>query len=207
MSLLQVILRVLFPERRHAAVVRTCSRDHVLSLLRPLPLTLSDSVGLLPFRTPEVRALITEAKYQGNRTAQRLLGDVLIEYLEDWLPDALAYEARDVVLVPIPLSKKRYRERGYNQVEEILRPVAKALSLPLHTHVLKRTRSTLPQTTLRKEAREENMKEAFSALSPDPAYLYIVVDDVATTGATLKDAVRALKNAGATRIVPLAIAY
>ncbi|HWH07397.1 MAG TPA: ComF family protein [Candidatus Paceibacterota bacterium] len=207
MKLLQALMRILFPERRHEALVRTLHDDDVLKLLKPVPLALPEGVALLPFRTPVVRALITEAKYHGNARAQRLLGRALTEYLRDWLPDALAYESRTIALVPVPLSKKRYRERGYNQAELIARYAGDALSLTILPHVLKRTRNTAPQTTLGKAARKENVAGAFAAQLPNPAYLYIVVDDVATTGATLAAVAEALTNAGAERVIPLAISY
>ena len=110
-------------------------------------------------------------------------------------------------LIPIPLSKQRYKERGYNQVEAIAQHASKTLSFPLITHLLKRTRHTAAQTSLGKDARLSNMKNAFAAKDLDPSPLYIVIDDVSTTGATLSAAVQALTEAGATRVLPLAIAH
>ena len=196
------LLDILFPPRAREGAVRECTREDVLRLLSPVPLH-DGGAALLPYRQPIVKALVTEAKFKGSAHAQRLLGEVLRDYLHDWLPDVLTFEERDILVLPVPLSKKRYRERGYNQVEELLRHA----EVPVATHILKRSRDTAPQTSLGKQARTENIKGAFEAKHVDPRYLYIVVDDVTTTGATLNEAVRALKDAGALRVAPVALAY
>lgn len=196
------LLDILFPPRAREVRVRECTREDVLRLLSPTPLT-QGGAALLPYREPIVKVLVTEAKFKGSVHAQRLLGEVLRDYLHDWLPDVLTFEERDILVLPVPLSKKRYRERGYNQVEELLRYA----EVPVATHILKRTRDTAPQTSLGKRARADNMRGAFEARHVNPQYLYIVVDDVTTTGATLNEAVCALKDAGASRVVPIALAY
>lgn len=197
------LLEVLFPPRNTERMVRCATRDDVLMHLSPVPL-LHSGAALLPYRTPLVKALITEAKFKANTQAHQLLADTLSEYLRDWLSDREEFETRDVLLLPIPLSKKRYRTRGYNQVEEILKRVR---HWPHATHLLTRTRDTLPQTSLGKKSRRENVAGAFSARTLDPTLLYIVVDDVSTTGATLEAAVHALTAAGARHVVPVALSY
>jgi ComF family protein len=110
--------------------------------------------------------------------------------------------------VPVPLGKERRRERGFNQVEEIARRVAKELGITIDTALLERVRETASQVSLPRRAREENMRGAFSAAHPaNPSYTYIVLDDVITTGATLQAAIDALRAAGAQHIIPLALAH
>lgn len=197
------LLDILFPIRAREQQVREATKEEVLSRLSPIPLH-EAGAALLPYRDPLIKSLIREAKFHGNERAQLLLGEALSDYLHDWLPDILSFEEREVFLIPVPLSKKRYRERGYNQCEEIAKRVP---GVPIATHVLKRVRDTKPQTTLSRKERSRNVERAFEAQHVDARHLYIVLDDVATTGATLKDAVRALKEAGATRVLAVAIAY
>lgn len=197
------LLDLLFPPRSAEVTVRNATLTDLLQHLAPIPLP-NGGAALLPYRTPLVKALVKEAKFRGNVRAQELLGQVLAEYLRDWLPDRQMFEERTTVLIPIPLSRKRYRERGYNQAEEIAK---RGEILPVSTHILKRCRDTLPQTSLGKEARKHNMEDAFAAKNPDPTYLYIIVDDVSTTGATLEAAVAALRAQGAVHVVPIALAY
>jgi len=109
------------------------------------------------------------------------------------------FDEKRYVLIPIPLSKKRFRERGYNQVEKVIRSALTSLpaSVSLSTTVLKRTRETLPQTTLSRSKRLTNMQEAFSVSENlDTNCTYIVVDDVMTTGATMQAALKALNMHG-----------
>lgn len=107
------------------------------------------------------------------------------------------------VIVPIPLSPSRRRERGYNQAALIARALANALDWPMLDSALERTKDTKQQTKLSRGLRLENMEGAFRSRldfrsSKMPVYL---VDDVATTGATLTAAAQALKSAGARKII------
>jgi ComF family protein len=117
------------------------------------------------------------------------------------------------VLIPIPLARKRLRERGYNQSEQLARALAGQWGgrIPVLVDVLVRTRETSTQTALTPETRLANVRAAFAvanvqcsmingrSLDIDHSTL-IIVDDVFTTGATLAEAARALEQAGAKRI-------
>ncbi len=100
------------------------------------------------------------------------------------------------VMVPIPLHRKRLRERGYNQALEIAKPLARILGIPLQTTLLVRTQHTLPQTECTIQERRKNVRNRFHC--PDPAnYKSIaVIDDVITTGSTANEAAKAFKQQG-----------
>ncbi len=199
------ILDVLFPPREDEKLVRDLPGNALLAYLTPqlVSATRPSTVVLLPFAESLVRSAIHEAKYHGSPAAFTLLAHVLTTHLTTYAPDSPA-----VILVPVPLGVQRRRERGYNQVEEIAKRAAQKLDLTLAPALLKRTRETVSQVSLPRETREENMRGAFKAPHPlDPACTYIVIDDVLTTGATLQGAVEALRAAGATTIVPLALAH
>lgn len=202
-------LDMLFPPRADEAVLRDVSDDDFLSLIAPrlVGVTRPGTVVLLPFSHPSVRSAIHEAKYHGNDRTFRLLASALIEYLQD-ADDVHTTQSHPVVLVPIPLGKNRLAERGFNQAAEIAKRAVKNLRLSVDTTILERTRETVSQVSLPRDKREENMRGAFGAAHPaDPAYTYIVIDDVLTTGATLQAAIDALASAGASHIIPLALAH
>ncbi len=172
---------------------------HALSFSEP-PI-----VALLPFRNRNVRALIHEAKYHNNRRALLLLGSAFREYVAEI---TMEESFGEVVAIPIPLAPKRKRERGYNQVEEIMHYGIDDAEMISMKNYLVRARETPSQTTLSKNERLHNMHDAFSVTKVlDPNKTYLLCDDVCTTGATLRSGIVALRKAGAQHILPIAIAY
>lgn len=132
------------------------------------------------------------------------LGRHLAQALVEELGTALASFDR---VVPVPLHWRRHLARGYNQAERIARPMAGLLGLPCCPD-LRRRRSTPPQTSLGRESRQENLRGVF--LAPRPARVrgrrILLIDDVATTGATLDAAAGALRTAGAAAITAVVAA-
>lgn len=202
MRALDMLLDLLFPPSVRMQRVRAIDEETFLGLVAPK--TKNGITSLLPYQGV-VKDVITRAKFHDDARAQQLLARALESFLAAYVAEETAFHQRSVVLVPIPLSRKRYRERGYNQVEEIL----KRTNLPyttIRTDLLKRTRDTKAQTTLGKRERVANMEDAFRAPSLDPSILYIGIDDVATTGATLQAARAALMEAGAREVRLIALA-
>ena len=139
--------------------------------------------------------LITRIKF-GHHAFKAL---ACVRFLADGLLDA-PRPAADLIL-PVPLSRARLRERGFNQALELARPLARAWQLPLDTRSLVRSRETPPQSRLPWHARKRNVRHAFESLGDYSGRTVIVVDDVMTTGATLDAVARVLKDHGATRVI------
>lgn len=196
---------MLFPIREDEGLLRGVSNDGFLSFLNPrlLPATEPKAVALFPFSEPVVRSAIHEAKYHGSERAFTLFSLALAEYLRE-----SDESGRSPYIIPVPLGEKRLQERGFNQMEEIVRRAVPELGIEINTELLIRARETVSQVSLPRSKRGENMRGAFRAMHPaDPSRTYIVVDDVVTTGATLQAASNALREAGAVHIVPLALAH
>ncbi len=204
---IQFILDILFPPGKNRQIIYDLKEDILAQDIKPVILTICNPpvTGLLPFHRNHVRMLIHEAKYRNNHHAIALLGNVLREYIMEWMTEE---SFSNIAIIPIPLSKKRYIERTYNQVEEIIRSGITDIDIPIITNCLIRTRDTSPQTTLSKNERLRNVHNAFvTTYHLNPHMTYIICDDVCTTGATLEAASLALINDGAQHILPLAIAY
>lgn len=111
------------------------------------------------------------------------------------------------VLVPIPLGKKRLKERGYNQVGLVARPLAYQLGIRYEPDALWKTRETRSQVGLTISERSENVRDAYQAdskLAKDKSVL--LMDDVATTGSTISACTAALRVVGAQEVYVLTIA-
>lgn len=100
------------------------------------------------------------------------------------------------MIIPIPLSSQRFRQRGYNQAEQIARGISSVTTIPIRTEFLKRTADRVSQTHLGREARMDNATQIFKLDTPDELKdkHVMIVDDVMTTGTTMDSAVMMLKN-------------
>ena len=131
--------------------------------------------------------------------------------LAEPLADALARSvcaagaARPDAVVALPLTRGREAERGFNQAHEIARRVAAAVGVP-QIHGLLRPRDAPPQASLAVGERARNVRNAFVATSEIAGRRVALVDDVMTTGATLRDAARALRQAGAVEVCAWVVA-
>lgn len=105
-------------------------------------------------------------------------------------------------LVPVPLAEKRLAERGFNQAQKL----AKNLKLAPVLNCLVRTRETRPQFDLKLKERKENVRNAFAATIDCHDKSLCLVDDVATTGATLSECAKALKKSGASKVFAICVA-
>ena len=137
-----------------------------------------------------VDALVQQLKYQSRLASAEFFARCMLAGPH---PDG-------ALILPVPLSAKRLKERGFNQALEIARPLARALALPIDSASLTRTRETLPQSRLPWRSRGANVKHAFACSRDLSGLAVIVVDDVMTTGATLDAIARVLKDHGATHV-------
>ena len=166
---------------------------------------------LLDYRHSAVEDCIRALKYDGSSRAAELLAETLADYLREEISQAKSFSPRQILLVPVPLHKARERERGFNQIELVLKKLPREFLdgtlASFSPRALARMRATPPQTRLSREERLKNVKGAFSvsdAAAARAAHVFLI-DDVTTTGATLAEASRPLKKAGA-EVTMLALA-
>jgi len=139
-------------------------------------------------------ALVHALKFRGELALAGFLGKVLLDQIREKGVDRV---------IPVPLSTKRLRERGYNQAVEIARHV---LPGKLDVELCVREQDSTPQMQLPWDERQRNVRGAFRCRRPLVGATVAVVDDVMTTGATLDELARTLKRAGATRVVNWVVA-
>ncbi len=143
-----------------------------------------------------VKESIYRFKYQNRRIYARFYAEQAAQRYGE-----LIAKWRIERLIPIPLHRKRRRERGYNQAELLARELGRILGIPVDTAALVRVRNTAPQKRLDPEQRRKSMSHAFEVSRPmQNTGPILLVDDIYTTGNTLDHAAYALRRAGAGKV-------
>jgi ComF family protein len=149
----------------------------------------------------ELRGLIHLLKYEGVTPAAAPLGAMLAQPIAELLATC---RQPGPLLIPVPLHNTRRRSRGFNQSQLLARSAARKLAQPVYVvcGALVRQRDTASQVGLTRAERIENMRGAFDVAGAERVRgrEIIVVDDVMTTGTTLSECARVLKEAGAERV-------
>ena len=195
------LVDVVFPRRERRVRAESLTPEDLA--ISPMTKTmLSEEVTTLAAYA-DLRDLIQSLKYDRSVKSAHLLSIALAEFLHDDISSRKLFSQKPVLLIPIPLDAKRRRDRGYNQIgmvtdalpEEFKDGTLSRIAGP----VLERTRTTRQQTKLVRAARLSNVEGAFAVADPSlvaGTHVYLM-DDVATTGATLTNAAAPLREAGA----------
>lgn len=169
-------------------------------------------IACFDYRDTLVRQAVWELKYRGNKKVAKLLGaalyDELLAFLEEYAP---LTNFSEPLLMPIPLSRARRAERGFNQCEllaDILVELDNGRNFA-RSHGLTKTKDTPSQTKSdTRKKRLENLKDCFAAAaSAVKGRNIILIDDVSTTGATIEEARKALRRAGARKVIAFTVAH
>ena len=150
-----------------------------------------------------MREALHALKFRGRRGLSAPLGALLVEAMEGRLPAGVP-----ALLVPVPLHPRRERERGFNQASLLARRVGLAWGVPVGGDVLVRVVATPSQTELDAPARRANVRAAFRLRRPEliAGRHVLLVDDILTTGATLSECARCLREGGAATVGALTVA-
>ena len=146
-------------------------------------------MAVFAYRFP-VDALVHAFKYGGDLAVGSMLGQAL----------GAAVTERADLIIPMPLARKRLRERGFNQARELARSVGSLTGIPVAADICRKVIETQPQAALPWRERAKNVRSAFVCDADLTEKKVAVIDDVMTTGATLNELARNLKRAGATQV-------
>lgn len=152
-----------------------------------------------------MRELVHALKYRRNREVATLFATMLASHLAAM---HISFP-NDTVLIPVPLHKTRERRRGFNQSLLIAKILAERIGFEVRRDVLKKIHKTVPQMELLREERLRNLHGTFAIQNPLPVQgkTVVLVDDVKTTGTTLEEAARLLKQSGARHVWALTVAH
>lgn len=156
-----------------------------------------DTVTILFPYDDMVKESLARFKFQGKQSYFRTYADLLHEKLSELInTDEINY------VMSVPLHRRRKIRRGYNQSLLLSERVAAKLKKPEMSGLLLRTRNTEAQSGLERDERSANVKDAFSVKTSDclKNSTVLLIDDIITTGSTINECCRALKNAGVLKI-------
>lgn len=212
-NLFEKLLDLLFPKK---PLVRELEAMDPFTLVsraeRPEGRAGKEILSCFSYRDSLVRHAVWELKYKGNRKVAKLLATILYDELLAFLEEyASVTNFTNPLLIPLPLSRKRERERGFNQCRLLVDEMARIdggtnFTLSPALSKIKDTQSQTKQDSRAK--RLENLKGCFHAdVEAVRDHNIILIDDVATTGATIEEARRTLRHAGARKVIAFTVAH
>ncbi|KKW15754.1 MAG: Phosphoribosyltransferase [Parcubacteria group bacterium GW2011_GWA2_50_10b] len=209
------LLDFLFPKSRQVLELEALSVETILKTLPPAaPLSDENLIALFDYSHPWVKEIIWEIKYGGNRILADKLGGILYDTIMAELNEQnVLAKWRSALLVPMPVSDRRRFERGWNQAELLAAAVAgfdRGGLLKYLPRQLAKTRHTESQTrTASRSERMHNLAGSMRVINPlsVEGKFVVLLDDVTTTGSTFAEARRALREAGAKKVLCVAVAH
>ncbi|MFA7285545.1 MAG: phosphoribosyltransferase family protein [Candidatus Paceibacterota bacterium] len=169
---------------------------------------------LYDYRDTIIKRAIWNLKYKNKKNLSLVFAEIMYPKILEELGDMKAFENfTNPILIPIPVSKKRLKERGYNQsllIAKELNKIDRDKSFVLMNNILIKHKETIHQAHVKnKKERLANLIGSFSVINKEliKNRNIILIDDVTTTGATLKEAKKELKKNGARKIIAFTIAH
>ncbi len=200
---LEVMLDTILPLRARTARTKARTAEEI-----PLAPTVHELLNarittLMDYRESAVQDLIRSLKYDGSAHAAHLAAQLLADFLQEEISSHRSFSQKKILIVPVPLHSSRARERGFNQIELVLKSLPEefrngSLST-LMPGALLRIRETAQQTHLHRSERLSNVAGAFAVFEEafvNKTHVFLI-DDVTTTGATLVHAAAPLRRSGA----------
>lgn len=150
-----------------------------------------------------IRKLILNYKFNGKSYLYKTIVNFLLKN-ENFFPILKSYDT----IIPVPISQKRRKERGYNQSELIAREIAQNLEIEYVNQCLFKTKNIVEQSKLNKEERQKNIKNVYQLYQTEiiTNRKILLVDDIYTTGSTVNECSKMLKKAKPKKIGVFTIA-
>jgi competence protein ComFC len=171
---------------------------------------LNGVIYALDYKNPLVGQMIKHLKYHFIKELIHPLAKILISEIKNshFLTNNFTADESSSLVIPIPLHRKKFLWRGFNQSELLAQKIAQEFELELKTNVLLKIKNTHSQTDLKEKERRLNIKNTFEIKNGSliKEKIIFLIDDVMTTGSTLKEAAKILKKAGAKEVWGITLA-
>ncbi len=214
-NIIHTILDIAFPPRKEEQIWRDTDASELAPLLSPAPIhDHTDSISLFDYKNSIVQDIVWSLKYDGNTRAVSICAQLLYDVIVEELNNRYAYKTIEKpILIPVPLSPRRQKERGFNQCARIAQELQKIdhnTYFSVEYDLLKKHQETSSQTkTAGKKQRAENLRGCFRITEKQLVGNkdIVVIDDVLTTGSTLVEITKTLKQAGARSVLCFTFAH
>lgn len=224
MRFLNTILDIVFPVK--CMLCGKTGVDLCLDCLKEAPSAERESVKwvfpLYDYRHPTIKKSLWLLKYKGKKRLANIFAEIIYDKILEELSELSILENFvKPILIPIPLSPKRYRERGYNQAELICKELIKInkvrnkeINFSLENNILSKIKETEHQARIKnRNERLKNLIGSFAVQNTEKNLSLIknrniiLIDDITTTGATLNEARKILKQAGVRKVIAFTVAH
>ena len=215
------ILNIVFPVK--CMLCDKSGVDLCLGCLKDAPAAERESAKwifpLYDYRHPAIKKSLWLLKYKGKRRLASVFAEIIYgKMLEELSELSILENFVEPILIPIPLSPQRYRERGYNQAQLICEELIKInnlrgdIDIKLENNILIKPKDTEHQARIKdRRERMKNMAGTFEIKNKNLNLIknrnVILVDDILTTGATLSEAKKVLRLAGARKVIAFTVAH
>ncbi len=214
-TLITYIIDWLFPSSYEVTYLESLGAQEFLEQAKPALDLTPHIYSLFMYKDPLVEKALWELKYRGNRKIAELFATLLYDVIVQEIADASLFsDFTHPIIIPLPLSKERLKERGWNQSEMIVRALKKygvthSELFTINCDVLIKIKHTQAQTKLSRKKRMKNLKGCFAIKNPEliKHKNIILIDDVTTTGSTIEEAKNTLLKAGAKNVLAFTIAH
>ncbi len=209
----ELLEKLLFKQRKDEIVVEKI--DNTTTLQKSEKQDFLGISTLISYKDPKVKSLIWEIKYHRNTKALRIASEILFDAIKDDLYDKAIFENQEYVLVNIPITKEKLIKKGFCHTELLCREVLKLCQkdnflnqkISYNPNILKKIKETKPQShTENKEERLSNLRGCFKVENKTDKNI-ILIDDVTTTGSTIKEAILTLNKSGLRKIICYTLAH
>ncbi len=211
----QIILNILFPSTCVGCKIKnTLLCEKCLTNIPPVIQIFDTTISVFSYKNAVIKKALWILKYKGNKKMGEIFARAMYDkILEEISDEKLLSNFHEPLLIPIPLSQKRLKERGFNQSEVIAREISildTEVSFTFSDKILYKIKDTPSQVSIKdKKKRLQNLHACFTI--KDKKYVrnknIILIDDITTTGATLAEAKKTLLTAGAKKVIAFTVAH
>lgn len=211
-KILEKLLSIFIPEETKLNRLLSLEPSLAFGLLPKSNLHQTKATAIFDYQNRLVRLLIKALKFKNNPRARKFLAQIVCDELLPAFADRQLFSGRAPILVPIPMSSKEERERGFNPCFELAQEIRRAsgAEIEIKFDCLRKIKDTKRQIKLSRKERLKNLKNTMQVFDPQNQIRgrdIVVLDDLYTTGSTFAEASRALTQAGARSVAGLFLAH